>query len=477
MTRSFGICILLLLGSALAWAQPQPLTRWTRTLVGDSIDTATGIVQASDGGYMVCGYTASWGEGGWDIYVAKLDSLGNSPWYRTYGTAYHDAAMAIRRTSDNMYILAGYAQTRTDGPLNVYLMKINSIGIMQWDFTYTGTAEEYANDVQQTFDGGYILAGSTDGGGPHTNVYLRKTDSHGNPQWTRVINHNDDEGFSVQQTADSGYIIAGRTTNFQGDGWLIKTDGTGHTTWNRYIGQAGDEVFRCVRQTPDGGYIIAGTSNSSSGDDRPYLVKTDSSGTVRWYHVYGPTLTSGAFYSVEVLPGGNYIAAGSLDRRMYIVRTDSAGTVRWDEEYGNGSADAIAYAMQPTRDASYVMAGYTVSSTTGWDIYAMKTGRDRLTPNAADPQLAPLPSGYALSAYPNPFNPATTLSFVLPHREHARIEIHDVTGRQVDVLADRVYEQGEHRIYFNAAALPSGIYFARLTTPSFAATQKMLLLK
>lgn len=475
MTRSFWIITLLLCSSARLLAQPNPLTRWTRAIVGDSIDAATGIVQANDGTYMMCGYTASWGAGGWDIYIAKLDSLGNSPWWLTYGGLYHDAPLAIRRTRDNYYIVAGYSQTYQNGPLNVYLMKINGSGVQQWNRTYTGTAEQYANDVQQSFDGGYILTGSTDAGGAY-NVYLCKTNAQGNPTWTRIIAHNNDEGFSVQQTADSGYVIAGRTTYFQGDGWLVKTNSTGQVTWNRYIGQAGDELFRCVRQTPDHGYIIAGKSSSETGSDRPYLVKTDSTGHVQWWHTYGQTALSGVFYAVDVLAGNNYIVSGVLSGEMYLVRTDSAGVVRWDETYSNSGVETDAYAMQVTRDACYVMAGYSASQTHGWDFYIIKTGRDRLTA-AVEPHPGVVPTGYTLRAFPNPFNASTVLSFVLPHSEKVRIEIYDLNGQQRGTVANRVYEPGEHRIVFDGGALPSGIYFARLTTPSYAATQKLMLMK
>ncbi|HEY3295450.1 MAG TPA: T9SS type A sorting domain-containing protein [bacterium] len=475
MTRSLWIGIWVLCGSVV-FAQPNPLTRWTRTIAGDSIDTVTGIVQTGAGTYLLCGYTGSWGAGGWDMYVAALDSLGNSPWYRTYGTPYHDAALAIRRTADNYYIVTGYSQTQENGPLHVYLMKISSLGIQQWNRTYTGTAEEYANDVQQTTDGGYILTGASDAVGQTFNIYLRKTDAQGNPTWTRYINHNDDAGYSVQQTADGGYIIAGRTHYFEGDGYLVKTDATGHSQWTKYIGGSGDELFRAVKQTYDGGYIVAGKSNTSSGDDKPYLVKTDSLGRTQWTHTYGPAGTSGAFYSVDILADSNYIVSGTLRGHFYIARIDTDGIVRWDEEYTNSTWSMLPYAMQPTRDDCYIMAGYTTSQTHNWDFYILKTGRDRMTAGI-EPRRDPIPLGYALSAYPNPFNASTTLSLSLPHSARAHIGLYDVSGRQVGTLADGVYEAGEHRIGFDGSALPSGIYFARLSTPDFATTQKLMLLK
>jgi len=479
MTRSFWMTVLLLCGAAMLLAQPIPVTRWSRVVSGDSLDVVTGLVQATDGTYLMCGYTQSWGNGGYDVYLGQLDSLGNHSWYRTYGGLYHDAALAIRATRDGNYVLAGYTQTRESGPLNVYVIKLSPIGTLLWNRAYVGVADEYANDIQQTFDGGYIITGSTDSGGPF-NVYLRKTDAQGNPSWTRIINHNVDEGFSVQQTADSGYIIAGSTHYQQGDGYLIKTDVTGHVTWDRFIGQSGDEVFRAVRQTPDHGYIIAGKSNTGTATDRPYLVKTDSTGHVQWYHTYGISNASGVFYSVCLVIDTtqvNYVAAGVLDRRFYLVRTDSAGTMRWDEEYSHGSDDACAYTMIPTHDASYVLGGYTASASQGWDFYVLKTGRDHMTRDAVAPRSDLTPSGYALWAYPNPFNARTVVEFVLPRSAEVRLDLYDLNGRRVAGIAHRVYEHGDHRIGFDAAALPSGIYFARLTTPDFATTQKLMLLK
>jgi hypothetical protein len=480
MNRSLWIGFTVLCSAVALLGQPNPQTRWTRLIYGDSLDAITSIVQAADGTYRIAGYTTSWGAGGWDMYVAALDSLGNQQWWRTYGGAYHDAALAMCHADGTNYIVAGYTQQLDTGPLSVRIIKISTIGVQQWTQTYSSTAEEYVNDIAPTSDGGYILTGESEVGGSR-DIYLRKITSTGSPQWTHNVNHNDEEGYSARQTRDGGYIVAGKTTYSQVDGYLVKTNSNGIKTWDRFIGGPNDDEFRSVRQTADGGYIVAGESKSSGGYNRPYLVKTDSLGYARWTHVYGQVSHVGIFNTVEVLGDGNYVAAGILDDRMYIARIDTAGNVRWERQYtynNSTTVDLAAYAMIPTRDDSYVLAGYVDSPlTNSWDIYAVKTGRDQMTINAAESPSGLVPSGYALSVYPNPFNAAASLEFTLPQAARARIEIYDVQGRNIGTAADDRFSPGQHRLSFDGFALPSGIYFARLTTADIALTQKMLLLK
>ncbi|MCK5420795.1 MAG: hypothetical protein KAJ08_01445, partial [Deltaproteobacteria bacterium] len=154
----------------------------------------------------------------------------------------------------------------------------DSNGNKEWDKTFGGTSSDEANSVQQTSDAGYIIAGCTRSfGAGQSDGWLVKTDSNGNKEWDKTfggVEYNWAE--SVQQTTDGGYIIAGRTQSFgagQSDGWLVKTDSNGNKEWDKTFGGSNKDYAESVQQTSDGGYIFAGMHSPTT-----WLVKTDSNG-------------------------------------------------------------------------------------------------------------------------------------------------------------------------------------------------------
>jgi hypothetical protein len=313
-------------------------TLWSRSYGGSSWDCPLSGQQTADGGYVVVGYTESFGAGGYyDVYLIKTDSLGDTLWSRTYGGSGIDYGNFVQQTTDGGYIVVGYTESFGDVYGDVYLVKTDSLGDALWSRTYGGSHYEYGWSVQQTTDGGYIVVGHTGSFGPTGhNVYLIKTDSLGDTLWTRVYLANyTDYGNSVQQTSDGGYIVAGWTMSFGAGGedvYLIKTDSLGHPLWIRtYGGSSGDFGFS-VQQTSDGGYIVAGLTCSFGagyyGD--AYVIKTDSLGDTLWTRTYGDTASDGS-YSVQQTTDGGYIVggttqsfgAGSFD--LMLTKLDSQG--------------------------------------------------------------------------------------------------------------------------------------------------------
>jgi hypothetical protein len=221
---------------------------------------------------------------GWgDIILIKTDANGNIQWAKTYGGTGVDGAYSVRQTSDGGYIVAGY--TASFGAGGAFLIKTNASGNLQWAKTYEGTNLLYS--VQQTSDGGYIVAGLTNSfGAGNKDVFLIKTNTTGNIIWAKTYGGWSDEwARSVQQTSDGGYIVAGYTDSFGAGGsdfFLIKTDANGNIIWAKTYGGTGwyDEAMS-VRQTSDGGYIVAGRTGSfGAGGTDIFLVKTDATGNI-----------------------------------------------------------------------------------------------------------------------------------------------------------------------------------------------------
>jgi hypothetical protein len=210
-------------------------TLWTRTYDGSASEIGYSVQQTiPDGGYVIVGRTGSnFDPHIRDVYLVKTDSLGDTLWTKTYGYIRGDWGCSIQQTSDEGYIITGVTTDETGvNAMDVWLLKTDAGGDTLWTRTFGGTSNEWGNSVQQTFDGGYIITAHTSSFGPRSsNVWLIKIDSSGSYIWDRIFGGNkDDLGNSVQQTTDGGYIIAGVTYSYVALGsdiYLIKTDEDG----------------------------------------------------------------------------------------------------------------------------------------------------------------------------------------------------------------------------------------------------------
>jgi hypothetical protein len=367
------------------WTVPAfgQLVLWSRTYGGSSTDWGTSVQLTQDQGYIVSGHTYSFGAGAQDVYLIKNNSLGDTQWTRTYGGSGNDKAHRVEATVDGGYVVTAETRSFGAGGCDGYLIKTDSLGDTLWTRTYGGSNDDRVVSVQQTADGGYILAGYTESfGAGNKDVYLIKTDCFGITEWSRAYGGSGFDGaYSVRQTSDGGYVVAGKTGSFGAgglDGYLIKTDSLGDTLWTRTYGGSEDEHAISVEQTADGGYIVAGyTESFGAGFIDVYLIKTDSLGDTLWAYTYG-----GSSEDVECLvqqtEDEGYIVAGYTEsfgsdgRDAYLIKTDSLGDTLWSYAYG-GSGVEMASSVQQTEDEGYIVAGYTGSFGAGsWDFMLTK---------------------------------------------------------------------------------------------------------
>ena len=258
---------------------------WNKTFGGASEEIGYSVQQTNDGGYIVTGVTYYVGNG-YDIYLIKTDDSGNELWNKTFGGTQDDESYSVQQTTDGGYIVCGRTKSFGNGYSEIYLIKTDVNGDSLWTKVLGGVISERGYSVQQTNDGGYIIVGYSNsyGNGLLHDCYLLKVDGNGDQQWDQVFTQShESSGNSVQQTTDGGYIICGMkrsNTNGVPDVFLIKTDGNGIEQWNKTFGGNDGDEGRSVQQTNDGGYIIVGWTESFGNGYDVFLIKTDDSGNI-----------------------------------------------------------------------------------------------------------------------------------------------------------------------------------------------------
>lgn len=329
-------------------------------------------------------------------------------WQKSFGGSKDDRAEAIQLTSDGGYIVAGWNSsndgdvTQNRGFQDYWIVKLNGNGIMQWQKSLGGSWQDFAYAIQQTSDGGYIVAGysaSTNGditgGNGSSNCWIVKLSDSGDIQWQKSLGgSNSDEARDVQLTTDGGYIVAGRSKSNDGDvtgnhggydAWIVKLNNSGVIQWQKSLGGSGDDDASSIQLTSDGGYVVAGSSSSNDGDVSGnhggadyWIVKLDSVGMIQWQKSLGGSNEEKASAIKPTLDGG-YIVSGYSDsndgdvlgtareRDYWIVKLNNNGVVQWQKVLG-GIAWDEAKDVQQTSDGGYIVTGHN----TVYDYWVIK---------------------------------------------------------------------------------------------------------
>jgi len=359
---------------------------WMKTYGGLGTDYGQMVQLTNDGCYIVAGWTMTSINDN-DYWLIKIDAMGSIIWDKTYDSGRDDWCSAVIQTSDDGFILVGNTADDNYADYDIWLIKTDKNGVIEWDKTYmegdagplqdviqtgdggyailsgdyfeahiirtddTGNiiwdkeisdlgVHGYGEHIKQTLDGGFIIAGSKQGYTGFPLVWLIKLDSDGNILWDKTFETEYGYAHSVQLTNDGGIIILGveRSDSHKGP-WLIKTDSIGELIWDKKIGSSTQYIVGIdVQQTIDNGYIIAGKVLSILNTHEPFLIKTDSEGQVEWRKIYGDYSRAG-FYSVQQTTDGGYIAVGAANcpvmSDLLLIKTNAKGNVARNRVFTN----------------------------------------------------------------------------------------------------------------------------------------------
>jgi hypothetical protein len=299
---------------------------WQKTYGGDLDDYGFSVEQTNDEGFIVSGQTFSFGTGSNDAWILRLDKVGNIEWQKTIGQSQTDFALSVKQTSDG-FIVAGGTYPSSLPPLDFWVIKLDHSGNVVWQKSYGGTGDEIAYSVNVTSDDGFIVSGYTDSfGAGFYDLWVLKLDSTGNVQWQKSYGTSKDEfpTRGTQQTTDGGFAIAATTTdranpNPTGDIIVLKLDSTGQIQWQKSYGSSAADGANSIEQTTDGGYIVGGET-AAVGTGAFWLLRLDSAGNITWQKAYQGN-NSEVLQTLNQTSDGGFIASGTDPKRPTSVGT------------------------------------------------------------------------------------------------------------------------------------------------------------
>lgn len=439
-----------------------PDTLWTRLYNVNNWGSGESVQQTAEGGFIICGSVMSS-----DIWLIRTDASGDTLWSRTFDSGGWDAGRSVQQTFDGGFILMGLKDAFGPDTGSVWLIRTDQMGDTVWTKSYGGDYYDVGCDMQQTPDEGYIISGITG-----RNAWLIKTDAMGDTIWTKIYPNILNEANSLDQTSDGGYILTGGNFNDSKIG-LIKTDSLGDTLWTKtYLNGSGSSVI----ETSDSGYIVTGYDFDQWA---LCLIKTDLNGNTEWIKSY----PHGQYWesygnSVQQTSDGGYVVAGyqsfnGMWHNLLIFRTDSDGDTAWTKTSEEYYFESVGRSIQQTTDNGYIIAG-TRSNPLDGSLWLIRLEADPV--NIENETYTPLQFGI-LQNYPNPFNPATRIRYSLPRLTRVQIKVYDILANEVALLVNEEKPAGTYDITWNAANLPSGIYFYQIIAGEFVQTKKMVFLK
>ncbi len=399
----------------LSFSQNPLVKVWDYRFGGMDSEMLKLFQQTSDHGFIIGGYSESgiggdktqntWG--GFDYWIVKIDSLGNKQWERDFGGVNADELLSLKQTSDGGYILGGLSFSGVSGNktqpswgnADIWIIKTDSFGNMQWDKDFGGTNGDALFSIEQTPDGGYILGGSSISGisGDKTqntwggyDFWIIKIDSIGNKLWDRDYGGTgEDRLYSLVQTSNGGYILGGSSMSDIGgdktqdnwgiyDFWLVKIDSLGNKQWDKDFGGIEIDVLISIQQTSDNGYLLGGFSRSDISGDKSqntwggydyWIIKTDSIGNKQWDKDFGGIDDEDEFGNISRTSDGGFLVAGTSYsfiggnksesnlgvEQTWVLKMDSLGNILWDKTIFSSGHQELGLALQ-TNDGCYAIA-------------------------------------------------------------------------------------------------------------------------
>ena len=489
MQRSF-LFASLLLTSLCQTLNAQPDTLWTKTIGYDVGEYFTSIEQTSDDGFILAGFTESFSvDSSAEYWLVRLNSSADTVWTKVYPAADKSDNQRALQTADGGFAIAG------DG--DPWLIKTDADGAIEWEQVRStlGTGDISVYGFVETVDSGFVACGLVEHEDRRSALVV-KTDKLGAITWIdSTIGGEHTFPLAVIETSDSGLVLAGAkeqdrpTGGGVYHGWLQKLSADGDSLWSAVFGDTADVMFKDLQETADNGFIMTGkidlTAENTTTSTDMYLVKTDSSGEPEWTQTFGGADEDDVWAVIQTIDAGytmlgmGALETGGTTAGCWVIHTDADGEILWTTTVGD-TLHNVGMDLVELGENEYLIAGawldFSIMKGMGWIARLGAT----VTSVAEGPGT---PEAFALHAnYPNPFNPSTTIGFDLPAAMGVTLTVYDILGREVRQLMNRPMGPGYHHVTWNGRTndgreVPTGLYIARLFTPEYTGSIKLVLLK
>lgn len=492
--------------------------QWARTIGGTDQDEAYSLVQSDDGGYIITGRTMSFGSGNEDIFLVKITQSGELEWARAIGEAGNDVGRSTALTHDGGFVITGWTGSYSAGIYDFFLMKLNSLGIVEWAKTVRGVENELGYSIIQTSDRGFAITGIYGADfymSDTTDCFLAKFDSLGTMQWMKLIGGiYDDRSFSVAQRSDEGFVIVGmcgyqRIDPNSGDLLIVGTSSTGDIEWAKTLQASGNDKASSVKVDADDEMFIAGKiSGWGSGWSDLLLMKLDSNAGLMWAKAIGEASYEEAFSVAQlseelciVIGETRSFGSGWID--LFITKFSSTGYSCIGQYFMPDIIDISLTSAEVTPDISVIAPTIAKITPVVDDVVPVVTVA--CESEKVDERCYSGDS-FCMNIFPSPFNSSCVIElscYFLESRtpEGIAVEIYDINGRKVweerkppsadsgqqtltaTIPADRAMSvtynlstMGQF-VWIPDKALPSGIYLIKATAGGKTITQRAMLIR
>ena len=508
---SILVFVVLLAVPISVFSQQAPGIDWQKCIGGSNEDIAFSVIQTSDGGYAIAGYSyskdgdVSENKGYRDAWIVKLNSSKVVEWHKSLGGNNDDEARSIVQTFDGGYAVTGYTFSpdgdfsSNHGEMDTWVAKLSPSGSIEWLKCLGGSGSEWGNSIIQTQDSGYAITGyasSNDGdvSGNHKGIdaWVIKLNSFGSIIWQKCLGGTGEDALnSIIQTTDGGLTLAGRTESTNGDVsgfhggrgsdiWMVRLDATGNIKWQKCLGGSSSEEASTIIHTSDGGYAVAGWTNSNDGDVSGFhgfadfwIIKLDSSGGIQWQKCAGGSNfdqavsiieTSDKGYAVEGVTYSNDgdVSGNRGETDGWLLKLNANGNFLWQECLGGTRSDWL-YSIIENSAHEYIIAGYECSLDEGFSNHGGPDAWLLDLKLSSDVQSASMSNNaLALSTYPNPAAKKITLGYDLPKVSAVGISVYNITGEKMQEIQRKEEEAGDHELLLDLNGFSAGSYFIKV---------------
>lgn len=477
MKRSASYSLLLLMLVWANFARSQAPRKFYMRFGGSGYDAGYDVKQTLDNGYIIAGSTSSFGQGNTDVYLVRLDSMGNRKFERSFGNYNNEIGKSVIQLADSGFVVLGYTNSTGFGGYDIYLLRTDKNGNLLWQKTIGGSDWDFGYSLQETFDGGFVIAGTTYSfGRGNADGYVVKTDNSGNIVWTKTYGGQaDDEFKSITQTADGGFALTGYTKSYNdadsGDVWVFKLDVMGDSTWCKFYGGTREDFGNQVIEHPSSELYVVGSTMSYGSNHlvkNAYALQLHPNGTLIASQIDNTSSSDQVFNSIVV-----------SKRSSYYINTISAITVPGyqkqikvlEMDYGMNYANAIglgsimndeAYKIIATRDKGYACVGMTTENGAILeDGYFVKMDSLLSYGSFSTVSVSELEPRHILQFFPNPANQELTIVFDQAG-ETPSIQVIDMMGKEIVLSNSNIHSSSDHRMTLDVSGLEAGIYTLRI---------------